>query len=75
MQSSVSMIYPVTQVTGPVGLLVEATIPEHFIPATYKSFNRLTPPAEPYNILLANHDFFIFDITSYNHQYKKTNMS
>ena len=57
------MIFPVTQVTGPVGLLVEATIPEHFMPATYKIFNRLTPPAEPYNIVLANNDFVIFYIT------------
>ena len=56
------MVFPVTQGTGPVGLLVEATIPEHFIPATYKSFNRLTPPAEPYNILLANHDFEYFTL-------------
>ena len=68
MQPAISMIFPVTQVTGPVGFLVEATIPEHFIPATYKSFNRLTPHAEPYNILLANHNFAIFYITSYNHQ-------
>ena len=56
MQSAVSMIFSVTQGTGPVGLLAEAMITEHFIPATYKSFNRLTPPAEPYNILLADHD-------------------
>ena len=68
MQSAVSMILLVTQGAGPVGLLVEAEIPENFIPATYKSFNRLTSPAEPYYILLANHDFVIFYITSYNHQ-------
>ena len=67
MQSTVKKIFPVTEGTGPVGLLVEATIQEDFIPATYKSFNRLTPPAEPYNILLANRDFVIFYITSYNH--------
>ena len=67
MQSAVSMISPVTQGTKPVGLLVEGMILEHFIPETYKSFNRLIPPAEPYNILLANHDFVIFYITSYNH--------
>ena len=53
------MIFAVTQGTGPFGLLVEATITEHFISATYKSFNRLTPPVEPYIILLSNHDFFL----------------
>ena len=68
MQSAAITMFPVTQVTGPVGLLVEASIPEHFIPAKYESFNRLTPPAEPYNIFLSNHDFVVFYITSYNRQ-------
>ena len=47
MQSTVRMISPVTEGTSPVGLLVEATIPEHFIPATYKSFYRLTHLPNP----------------------------
>ena len=33
--------------TGPVGLLVEAMIPEHFVPATYKSFYRRTHLPNP----------------------------
>ena len=47
MQSAVSMILSVTEGTGPVGLLVEATIPEHLIPEAYKSFYRLTHLPNP----------------------------
>ena len=46
-KSAVSMIFPVTEGTGPVGLLVKATIPEHFIPATYKSLYCLTHLPNP----------------------------
>ena len=47
MQSAVSMIFPVTEGTGLVKVLVEATIPEHFIPETYKSFYRITHLPNP----------------------------